>query len=806
LTSIAFPVYRGSGMGRANHVVKQVLLSWVVLGSFAFISPPQVRVISTRRKGLETLKETYNLETAQRNVQEKFEEAYEGLELLGIDETKKNEIIDSVDSLLAPLMVDEIYRSVVEDSAQPLSELLIDTAVNYKDPPHKQLPRLSFRAASVRSLRRNTVKVLLLPTRTVQGVARTSLRAAQAASKAIRRQPDRETYATVGTVGTGRLAVFWRGLRIWTVIMQYGIRDWYLRSRFTNSWDKERVSKARTDVGHDLTKVLVRMGPTFIKLGQLLSSRIDLLDREYTSELSRLQDDVPGFDPDVARRIVERELGAPVDQLFKRWDRKHLAAASLGQVHRAQLSSGEEVVVKVQRQNLNNTFHVDLANLKILAHLANRLDPRSEGAETDWLEVYTEYSRLLWQEIDYENEAANGIRFQKDCAAYDWIKVPDFYLNMTTKSVVVMEYVPGVKISDVEAIEAAGINVKQVAQRSAESYMSQLCRTGFFHCDPHPGNLAVDCENGGKLIYYDFGMMEELPEQTRRCFSNLIFSIFTNDAVKACDALAGMGILKPSADRPVVEAVAKELIDRFLTPYSLDDAEKSWEETLSPEERKKLWRQKRSALGQDIFASKSGMPLVFPPVFTFVYRAFNCLDGIGKGLDKKYDLTKIARPYLFDLVGLRENGGTGILAMNQITRFTTMFMKMVEDLMSKDARKAAAIENALITLKEGEKRLLRRVSESEEQIFSLQKEISSYIKAIVVFTLLSFVATLSMSIAVFTVQPLPSFSMLPPRVIDAAVKFGVLTQTAMRRWLRPAVIVGLSSVAWIVTRRQRVKL
>lgn len=166
----------------------------------------------------------------------------------------------------------------------------------------------------------------------------------------------------------------------------------------------------------------MQLGPTFIKFGQLLSTRIDILPKEYTEELSLLQDNVPGFSGEVSKRIIEEDFGKPVEELFDSFDVKPIAAASLGQVHRARLN-GEELAVKVQRQGLRDLFDLDLKNLKVLAILLDKFDPKTDGAARDWLSIYEESARLLYKEIDYENEGRNANRFKENFKDFSWVKV-----------------------------------------------------------------------------------------------------------------------------------------------------------------------------------------------------------------------------------------------------------------------------------------------------------------------------------------------------------------------------------------------
>ena len=182
-------------------------------------------------------------------------------------------------------------------------------------------------------------------------------------------------------------------------------------------------SKSQVELARSLTQKLLQLGPTFIKLGQLLSTRIDVLPKEFINELTLLQDQVPSFSGDLAVTIIERELGKPIDQLFDSFNRTPLAAASLGQVHRATLN-GKELAVKVQRQGLKQLFDLDLNNIKVLSQILDKLDPKSDGAERDWASIYDESAKLLYKEIDYNLEALNCIRFKNNFAGTSWIKVP----------------------------------------------------------------------------------------------------------------------------------------------------------------------------------------------------------------------------------------------------------------------------------------------------------------------------------------------------------------------------------------------
>jgi predicted unusual protein kinase regulating ubiquinone biosynthesis (AarF/ABC1/UbiB family) len=188
--------------------------------------------------------------------------------------------------------------------------------------------------------------------------------------------------------------------------------------------DRAVYSAAQSEIAKLLTLKLLELGPTFIKLGQLLSTRIDVLPKEFINELCALQDQVPGFSGDLAVEIIERELGKPIEQLYDSFNRTSLAAASLGQVHVAVLN-GKKVAVKIQRQGLKQLFDMDLQNIRVLAIILDKLDPKTDGTQRDWISIYDESAKLLYREIDYRLEAFNSIRFQDNFKDVPWVKVPD---------------------------------------------------------------------------------------------------------------------------------------------------------------------------------------------------------------------------------------------------------------------------------------------------------------------------------------------------------------------------------------------
>lgn len=400
---------------------------------------------------------------------------------------------------------------------------------------------------------------------------------------------------------------------------------------------EEEIQAAKTEAAVFIRDGLLRLGPTFVKLGQVVSTRTDVLPVEYTDVLKTLQDDVPGFSGARAKDIVSRELGKPCDEVFQNFSSEPLAAASLGQVHTATYK-GKKVAIKVQRAGLKELFDVDLKNLKKLAVLLDKFDPKTDGADRDWVSIYEESERLLYLEIDYLNEATNAERFARDFDDVEWVRVPQFYREVSTPRVLTMEFLESFKLTNIERVVELGLDRELLAKRTADAFLRQIIETGYFHCDPHPGNLCVDTE--GNLVYYDFGMMDELKPNVRSGFRKFCTALFAGgpmisdidlakNAKMLVDGVEEAGVLARGADRLAVEKLARYFMRTF-----------------KDKQLGKKASNIKTTIGTDLQTLTENNVFRFPSTFTFIFRSFASIDGIGKGLDKDYDIGKLAQPFV----------------------------------------------------------------------------------------------------------------------------------------------------------------
>ncbi|TRU68485.1 MAG: AarF/ABC1/UbiB kinase family protein [Microcystis viridis Mv_BB_P_19951000_S69] len=412
-------------------------------------------------------------------------------------------------------------------------------------------------------------------------------------------------------------------------------------------WDRltgANRGKKRQRRAQWLVDRLMNLGPTFIKIGQSLSTRADLIPLEYIEQLTQLQDRVPEFNSQEAIRVIETELGQPLDNLFESFTVSPLACASLGQVHRAQLLSGEEVVIKVQRPNLEGLFNLDF---ELLHRLTRWLNIFPAVKKYNLEAIYQEFFELLFQEIDYIHEGKNADRFRENFKNYPQVKVPLVYWQYTTRKVLTLEYVPGIKVDDRETLLANNINVDGIIQLGICSYLKQLLQDGFFQSDPHPGNMAVSQE--GELIFYDFGTMFELKSVAKDQMIETFFAILRKDTETVLKTLIYMGLIEPVVDLQPVRNIVQFLLDEFRDkPVDV-----------------RVFEQ----ISDQVYLMFKQQPFRLPPQMTFIIKSVTTLDGIARSLDPQYNLLAASQPFVKSLAVSGGTTNTMLTLANQARTF-----------------------------------------------------------------------------------------------------------------------------------------
>ncbi|MEB3200863.1 MAG: AarF/ABC1/UbiB kinase family protein [Synechococcaceae cyanobacterium] len=434
-----------------------------------------------------------------------------------------------------------------------------------------------------------------------------------------------------------------RQLRIWLLALQLLGGLWWDGQAWTypGGVTPERRAGRQRRRARWLTRQFLGLGSAFIKLGQLLSARPDVLPADMVEELSQLQDRVPSFAFDRVQEILEQELGERRAEIID-LEVDPLGSASLAQVHRASLRSGRQVVFKVQRPGLERLFRLDLEVLQQVAAAVQR-HPRW-GRGRDWIGIAKECRRVLLRELDFRLEAEHAARFRQQFLDDPGIRIPSVVWELSCRRVLCLDYVPGIKINDRSALLAAGINPSSVAEKGAASYLQQLVRFGFFHADPHPGNLAVASD--GALIYYDFGMMGQLPPQLRSRLGRMVRCAASRDASGLVEELQQAGLIASGIDTGPVRRLVRLMLNEALTPpFSANVIEK---------------------LSADLYDLVYGQPFRLPPELIFVMRALSTFEGVGRSLDPGFSLVSIARPYLLPLMTASGNGPNDLI--NELTR------------------------------------------------------------------------------------------------------------------------------------------
>jgi predicted unusual protein kinase regulating ubiquinone biosynthesis (AarF/ABC1/UbiB family) len=413
-----------------------------------------------------------------------------------------------------------------------------------------------------------------------------------------------------------------------------------LRRIFVGTDDNKQRNQTKQAVW--LREKLIDLGPTFIKIGQSMGTRADLLPLPFVKELGTLVDQVPAFPNDIAFARIEHELGRKINDVYAEFDLEPVAAASLGQVYRARLKTGEEVAVKVQRPNLEATIRGDIVILKKVAKFAEKFPQLNENA--DWAGMLREFDVTIHEEMDYVAEGHNAERFRNNFKNWSNIHVPTIHWDFTTSKVLTMEFIHGTKVTDLETQSKLNIASAKVNRLLIKTYLKQLLEDGFFHADPHPGNLLIMPD--GRLAFFDFGMVGRITPELQAKMIDAFFHVVGKDPAGIAEDLIELDFLKPGTDprsiRPVVERMFSFHFDLKLKDVNFKE------------------------LTYDLADVMYDYPFRLPSNFTYIMRALMTLEGIGIVTDPEFNFFETAKPYAKEFMLKREGRDFRKLFVNKL--------------------------------------------------------------------------------------------------------------------------------------------
>ncbi len=393
---------------------------------------------------------------------------------------------------------------------------------------------------------------------------------------------------------------------------------------FSLKWDEwqNQVEQNKGKRATQLRQLLTNLGPTFIKVGQALSTRPDLIRKDFLEELVKLQDQLPPFDHDLAQHIIETELNRSIDEVFSELSPKPVAAASLGQVYRGRLITGEEVAVKVQRPHLRPVITKDLYLMRWAATWLSPWLPLNLGH--DLTLIVDEFGTKLFEEIDYMNEGRNAEKFATNFRDDLQVKVPTIYWRYSSTHVLTLEWINGFKLTDIQSIKQAGLDPETIIQIGVTSGLQQLLEHGFFHADPHPGNLFAVPD--GRMAYIDFGMMDQLEETTKETLVDALVHLVNKDYTDLAEDFVKLGFLAPETNIapivPALEAVLGNAIGKNVGDFNF--------KTITDEFSELMYEY----------------PFRVPAKFALIIRSLVTQEGIALSLNPNFKIVEVGYPYI----------------------------------------------------------------------------------------------------------------------------------------------------------------
>ena len=380
----------------------------------------------------------------------------------------------------------------------------------------------------------------------------------------------------------------------------------------------------------NLRRAFEELGPTFIKFAQVLSARPDIIGQEYAEEFKKLLDEVPPFPAREAREMIERELGLPMEKVFLHFDEKPIAAASIAQVHTAALMDGRQVVVKIQRPGIRDVIEEDIQILSAAARLAEKY--MAEARFFNPVAVVEEFARTVRKEMNFEQEARNCCRFRRNFGDDPTVRFPEIYPEFLTEKVLVMERIHGIRIDDIKRIEEEGFDRKKLARIGVEAYFKMVFTDGFFHADPHPGNIFATAD--GELAFLDFGIVGTVTDDLKDALASTLIALIRKDYDRLIENYITLGYVRPDIDLEEFRRSFKsELVDLLEPMYGLTLGEINLPEYLS---------------AFLTLAMRHNMRV--PPELMLINKSLLILENIGLELDPAFDFFAAAEPYASKLI------------------------------------------------------------------------------------------------------------------------------------------------------------
>lgn len=466
----------------------------------------------------------------------------------------------------------------------------------------------------------------------------------------------------------------------------YRERNRVMRARARGQLDTRPDVEALRSVSRDFRKTAIALGGLLIKLGQFLSARADLLPAEALAELAQLQDEVPAERFSDIRKVIERELGTPLDDIFESVRREPSGSASLGQVHRARLKDGREVAVKVQRPGIARIVRTDLSTLRFVLGVVRRVAPAADEM-IDMRALYREFSRTVYEELDYQREGRSAERFARLFASDSTIGVPRVLWKYSSRHVLTLEWIDGIKITHLAQLDAAGVDRDALAKKLVGAYFKQVLEVGFFHADPHPGNIFVEpMKEGIRLNFVDFGMMGTITPRMRDGVRDCFLGIVEQDATLVVQGLARLGFLGEHARLDAIEQAVALLLAQFSN-ISFGE----------------LRQVDPGDVMSDIESLLYDQPFRLPAQFAFLGRAMSMLVGLATTLSPGFNFMDVATPYANEF--MHRNGLSGMLRLLGVNSAQQLGRDLV--------REGASMARVLSTLPTTLERVLERAERGD---------------------------------------------------------------------------------------------